>query len=105
MGRIDPAHKTAVNAVKFLGGDILVSGDDDGGVRVWDLRTASKPVHSWKEHEGTVNGFEFNEEEQMVCSVANDGCLGVWDLRKGTLFAMSDSFEEDLTAVCVVKEG
>jgi len=41
-----------------------------------------------------------------LLSVANDGCLAVWDLKKkGELVAMSDTFEEDLTAVCVVKGG
>jgi WD40 repeat protein len=31
--------------------------------------------------------------------------LGVFDLRKKALYAMSDHFEEDLTAVCIQKEG
>jgi len=31
--------------------------------------------------------------------------LGVFDLRKGNLYAMSDNFEEDLTSVTLMKEG
>ena len=32
----------------------------------------------------------------MLLSVANDGMLGVFDLRKSNLYAMSDSLEVDL---------
>jgi hypothetical protein len=31
----------------------------------------------------------------MLLSSSNDGMLGVFDLRKGQLYAMSDNFEED----------
>jgi len=38
-------------------------------------------------------------------SVSNDGHLGVFDLRKKELYAMSDNFEEDLPTVTLMKEG
>jgi WD40 repeat protein len=58
------------------------------------------------EHEGTITGFALNEERNMLLSSSCDGCLGVFDLRKPKeLYAMSDNFEEDLTAICIVKKG
>ena len=50
---------------------------------------------SLSEHEGSISDFVYNEDAKMLCSVANDGMLGVWDLRKSKLYAMSDSFECD----------
>ena len=41
----------------------------------------------------------------MLLSVANDGMLGVFDLRKSNLYAMSDSLEVDLNAVCLAKDN
>ena len=41
----------------------------------------------------------------MLVSASGDGCLGVFDLRKPELYAMSDNFEEDLTAVVLSKYG
>ena len=35
-----------------------------------------------KEHEGSISDFTYNEQAKMLCSVANDGMLGVFDLRK-----------------------
>ena len=47
--------------------------------------------------------LKLNDEGTMLLSAANDGNLGVWDLRKQSLYAMSDCFEEDLTAIVVCK--
>ena len=41
----------------------------------------------------------------MLVTTACDGMLGVFDLRKPELYAMSDCFEEDLNALCVMKNG
>jgi len=47
----------------------------------------------------------FNSEANQIVSVSNDGMLGVFDLRKKELYAMSDNFEEDLSSVAIMKEG
>lgn len=59
---------------------------------------------TFMEHEGSITDFEFHAQGKKLLSVANDGMMGVWDLRKSKLYAMSDSFEVDLNAVCMVKE-
>lgn len=41
----------------------------------------------------------------MLLTAANDGMMGVFDLRKPELYAMSDNFEEDLNSLCVLKHG
>ena len=79
---------------------VIATGDDDGHVKIWDLRqaqhgVAKSCVMSLSEHEGSITDFAFNAEAKMLCSVANDGMLGVWDLRKSKLYAMSDSQEVD----------
>ena len=53
----------------------------------------------FKEHEGTVNQIVFNQAANQIVSVSNDGYLGVFDLRKKELYAMSDNFEEDLSSL------
>lgn len=47
--------------------------------------------------------MKMNDEGTMLLSAANDGMLGVFDMRKGSLYAMSDNFEEDLTALVICK--
>lgn len=46
-----------------------------------------------------------NDEKTMLLSASCDGHLGVFDLRKPDLYAMSDNFEEDLTSIVLTKQG
>jgi len=62
-------------------------------------------VISFSEHEGTITGMAYSSEHNMLLTSANDGTLGVFDLRKPVLYAMSDNFNEDQTAVCLMKDG
>ena len=57
----------------------------------------------FEEHDGTIMDLKINEKGNMLLSSCNDGHLGVFDLRKGDLYAMSDNFEEDLTALVICK--
>jgi WD40 repeat protein len=110
-GRIMDAHDAPISTVHHMdSGNVIASGDDDGMIRIWDLRQAQKSkkhaiVMEFKEHEGTVNQLVFNKEANQIVSVSNDGHLGVFDLRKKELYAMSDNFEEDLPTVTLMKEG
>lgn len=110
-GRLENAHFEPINAIKHLEGDhVFATGDDDGRIKIWDLRqagsgTAKACAMEFKEHEGSITQFDYRAGKQMLLSVANDGMLGVWDLRKSELYAMSDSFSEDLSCVAVMKDG
>lgn len=59
----------------------------------------------FKEHEGTITDMEYNLENKMLLTSSCDGTLGVFDLRKPILYAMSDNFEEDQNAVLICKNG
>lgn len=91
---------------------IIATGDDDGLIKLWDLRITGSAsgkkdscVMKFQEHDGTISDMKFVPEQNMLLSCANDGHLGVFDLKKGELYAMSDNFEEDLTALTVCKYG
>jgi len=38
--KIRKAHENPINRVKFANEQILMSGDDDGVIKVWDLRSS-----------------------------------------------------------------
>ena len=106
-GRIMDAHSAPIYSLLHVqDGNIIATGDDDGMVRVWDLRVAHRgKKHAvcmeFAEHEGTVMDLKFNAKENMLLSCASDGMLAVYDTRKSQLYAMSDCFEEDLNAMTI----
>lgn len=97
-GKLELAHEEAINSICHLENDhIVATGDDDGVIKIWDLRQAQHGTKKacaieFKEHEGSVTHMQYVAGKNMLLSTANDGMLGVWDLKKPELYAMSDSF-------------
>ena len=54
----------------------LISGSQDTNVKVWDLRTG-KSSHTFRAHEGAVNGVSFAPSGQWVGSGGDDGTVKV----------------------------
>ena len=95
--------------LKFLPNGVLVSGDDEGEIKVWDLRT-NVCVLNYYEQSETITDFAINSDLSFLLATSVDGTLGVFDLRKGDtskekLYALSDCMEEDLLSVAIVKNG
>ena len=108
-GMLKGAHDESINKVMHIENEhVIATGDDDGVIKLWDLRMAQEGkakscAMTFSEHEGSISDFEYQEVGKKLLSVANDGMLGVFDLRKSSLYAMSDSFEVDLNAVVCAK--
>ena len=61
--RIKKAHEDASNRVRFASEHILISGDDEGVVKVWDLRS-SDCVFEVGEQSEAITGIVFDEGYQ-----------------------------------------
>ena len=101
--------RNPINVLKFLPNGILVSGDDEGEIKIWDLRT-NVCVLNYYEQSETITDFAINSDLTFLLSTSVDGTLGVFDLRKADtskekLYALSDCLEEDLLSITIVKNG
>lgn len=81
---INDAHKGDVNTIKLCRtGEILVSGGEDGRVRVWQMSIEQQTlIISWKEHKCPVTQIELNDDETFMFSSSGDGSCILWDLQK-----------------------
>lgn len=112
---------------------LLVTGDDSGGVRLWDSRLcgnhtttsgctarsiSNNPigcVMSWKKHTDYISGFDqssVDTDRLLACSA--DGRLSVYDLRMSTIgnqnqkdqyVRLSDEQDDELLSIKVMKHG
>lgn len=88
---------------------LLVSGDDEGEIKIWDLKS-NMPIVTYSEQSETITDFSFNQELTFLLATSVDGTLGVYDLRKPDtskekLYALSDCLEEDLLSMTIIKDG
>ncbi len=109
--RLLKAHQSPISALTHIQGAVLASGDDDGTIKVWDVRghaeTAVKPVLTFAQQHETITEFAVEESRGTLLATSNEGTLTAYDLRqpKGAVQDQSNCFEEDLLSLAVLKGG
>jgi WD40 repeat protein len=77
-------HPTRVLSVAFLPSsragqtELIVSGDQDGEVRVWDAATA-RELHRFRAHEREVRRIAVTAQGRCVLTGGGDSTVRVWD--------------------------
>ena len=62
-------------------GERAASGDQDGGVRLWNLRT--RRGIALRGHEAAVNTVVFSPDSRSLVTASDDGTARTWDARSG----------------------
>jgi WD repeat-containing protein 55 len=113
---------------------ILATGDDLGGVRIWDERiragATSAPSHaassrkgapqgcvlSWKENSDYISDMELSQDGNTLLASSADGRLSIFDLRMAQdpsiktkpdqkSFRLSDDQDDELLSLKIMKNG
>ncbi|GKY99604.1 hypothetical protein MPSEU_000914700 [Mayamaea pseudoterrestris] len=105
--------------------NLIVTGDEAGGVRIWDVRmccntsTSAKSyatipgcVHSWKKHDDYVSGLECSSDGNTLLACSADCTLSVYDVRSESVLSDADRFlrrsddqEDELLSIKIMKNG
>jgi WD40 repeat protein len=104
VARISDAHASGVNALHLVNENCVISGDDDGEIKVWDVRTGAA-VMKISSHEDFISSFAVGPDGDTILSGSGDGTLGVHSLRSGKMLAMSDNMEAEVLSLCLLKGG
>ena len=98
------AHPAPINALRLIGDTGVASGDDDGLVRVWDVRQRASALE-FTEHSEMITDLLYTDRGKCLVSASTDGYLAVYDLRRGRLDARSDNQEDELLCLALLKGG
>jgi WD40 repeat protein len=130
LWRVDGASEGNLTPMQvihpFQQSPTLVTGDDEGGVRVWDERMLGKSssgnsklkrphgcVLSWKENDDYISALEHSDDGHTLLATSADGRLSVFDMRMATSgtnthqkpFRLSDDQGDELLSVRIMKNG
>ena len=87
MLAVESAHESDINVISWNKTEktFIVSGGDDGVIKVWDLRQfkskAPKPIASFKHHISHITSVEWHPTDGTVFAASgDDNQLTIWDL-------------------------
>ncbi|KAJ1663115.1 WD domain repeat-containing protein 55 [Coemansia sp. RSA 1813] len=104
MMRMDGAHESPLNLIHYVNEQIVATGDEAGGVKLWDVRK-NKPAFSYTEHVDYISDMVFNEPKRHLLTTSGDGCLSVYDVRKAKPFHVSANQDDELLSVALMRGG
>ena len=65
-------------------GHLLASGNDDGRVQFWDLRSGTF-ISEFVPHQEPISGIAFSQEGNVLITASHDRTVKLWDLESGQL--------------------
>lgn len=98
------AHEHPVYTMTVIGEHIFATGDDDGVVKLWDLRqSGSTPAFSLKEMEDYVSAIITNRDAKYLVCASGDGSLTTINIPGKKLYVQSEEYDEELTCLGLFK--
>ncbi|KNC87037.1 hypothetical protein SARC_00847 [Sphaeroforma arctica JP610] len=107
MREITSAHTDAINVLCMVEDNLLVSGDDGGVIKIWDVRQAGVAL-TYDECEDFISDITYHQPTNSVLTTSGDGTLSIFNVknpRKPFFVQRSDYMDEELLSVCVMKNG
>eukprot|EP00927_Polykrikos_kofoidii_P054537 TRINITY_DN48947_c0_g1_i1.p1 TRINITY_DN48947_c0_g1~~TRINITY_DN48947_c0_g1_i1.p1 ORF type:complete len:503 (-),score=114.81 TRINITY_DN48947_c0_g1_i1:66-1574(-) len=81
---VTKAHTSDVNVLSWSPcvGELLVTGSDDGGFKIWDTRnTGDGPMANFVWHQKPVTSVDWHPTDETVLAVASeDDSVSIWDM-------------------------
>ena len=73
-GTMTNAHEAPVSCLRVVDENVLVSGDDDGTIKIWDMRQA-RTVHELTEHGDFISDIQLAKDGKTILCSGGDGYL------------------------------
>lgn len=84
-------HLNGVVTVAFSpNGSLLVSGSEDGSIRIWDPFTGALIAGPLTGHRMTVKVVQFTQDGDRLISAAGDTSVRIWDIKRLPKLASRD---------------
>jgi len=94
-------HEAFVNTCYPLqkGAPLLVSGADDGCIKIWDLRAKRSSQTIWAYH--PVTAVSSSHTTDVIYSGGIDNNIKAWDLRKNEVVLNFSGHTDTITGLCI----
>ncbi|KAL7051075.1 hypothetical protein ACKWTF_004321 [Chironomus riparius] len=94
----DNAHEEPIYTLTVIDENLIVTGDDEGTIKLWDLRNrGSDPVFSIKEVEDYISSITTNNQKRLLVCTSGDGLMTTLNIASKKMYVQSEPYDEELT--------
>lgn len=94
----------AINGVKFLKNEQLVTCSDDASIQVWDL-SSGKSVKEFIGHQEAVIMVDVSKDGSRLISGSADNTAKIWDIASGKPLLTLNGHSDQVSYVCFSPDG
>ncbi|XP_069784470.1 WD repeat-containing protein 55 [Narcine bancroftii] len=102
--RIPKAHSVAINSLKLIDENLFATGDEDGLLKVWDLRKETAFMEM-KNHDDYISDITIDQKKKILLTASGDGTMGVFNIKRRSFELQSEFQDGDLTSLAIMKRG
>ncbi|NXW54604.1 WDR55 protein, partial [Eurystomus gularis] len=103
--RFPKAHGSALNCVLPIDNHVFATGDDNGALKVWDLRKGGEAILEARQQEEYISAMAVDGNGKILLTASGDGTLGVFNVKRRRFDLLSEPQNGDLTSVVLLKRG
>ncbi|CAG2248453.1 WD repeat-containing protein 55,WD repeat-containing protein 55 homolog [Mytilus edulis] len=98
------AHDCPVYSMLVTGEHFIATGDDDGVIKIWDVRI-NKEVVEIKENEDFISDMGIDPHKRMLLATSGDGTLTAYNIRRKKLEMQSELFDSEFLTIAQMKNN
>ncbi|EFN68154.1 WD repeat-containing protein 55 [Camponotus floridanus] len=100
----EKAHEQPIYTMTVISEHVFVTGDDDGVVKLWDLRQkGNDPIFSIKAAEDYISAMITNRDAKYLVCASGDGCLTTINIPERKMHIQTEEYDEELTCLGLFK--
>ncbi|KAK3711257.1 hypothetical protein RRG08_018738 [Elysia crispata] len=102
--RIRNAHESSIYSMVVTGTHFVATGDDDGVLKVWDMRTKEATVEM-KECEDFISDMVVDDNKKIIIASSGEGTLTAFNIRRKRMELQSELFDSEMLCLAKMKQG
>lgn len=100
----EEAHEQPIYTMTIINEHTFATGDDDGVVKLWDLRQKSNdPICSIKKVDDYISAMITNRDAKYLVCASGEGCLTTLNIPERKMHLQSEEYDEELTCLGLFK--
>ncbi|XP_072170807.1 WD repeat-containing protein 55-like isoform X2 [Diadema setosum] len=101
---IEKGHEHPIYCLALVDENLIATGDDDGHLKVWDMRTP-RAVMEMRENEEFISSLTVGRDKKILLATSGDGTLSSFNVRRRRFDLQSEHVNSELLSSALVKKG